>query len=109
MKKLSILFALILFFVCGTTVSASASEIAENPFETEISTGILDYIKTPIQSNPVLNNNDMTITAIDGLGSCTITVVISCGDIGVEVEVTADTCAEAGAVIDDIADKTDCG
>lgn len=109
MKKLTILFALALFFVCASAVSANAIEIAENPIEINISTEIPDHIKTPIQSSPFTEVADVPVTAVGDLGSCTIVAVISCGDVGFEVEVTADTCAEAGAVIDDVADKTNCG
>ncbi len=109
MKKLSILFALALFFVCGTAASANASEMAVNSIEVDITTEILDNIKTPIQSSSTIENANAPAIATGDLGSCTITAVISCGDVGFEVEVTADTCAEAGAVIDDVADKTNCG
>jgi len=62
-----------------------------------------------MQSSPTMENANVPAIAIGDLGSCTITAVISCGDVGFEVEVTADTCAEAGAVIDDLAGKTNCG
>lgn len=107
MKKLSLLFALALFFVCGTVSNASASEILEVTNQEYASFEVSSEIEFQHSSDFSLVSTIPNFNA-EALLQCTIVAQIMCGDVGIEVEVTADSCAEAGQVIDDIADMVEC-
>ncbi|SKB94958.1 hypothetical protein SAMN05660226_03978 [Parapedobacter luteus] len=107
MKKLSLLFALALFFVCGTALNASASAILEVTQQEYASFEVSNEIEFQHSSISSLVSAIPTSDAAE-LVQCTLVVEISCGGIGIIVEATGNTCAEAGAAIDDFADKVEC-
>lgn len=106
MKKLSLLFALALFFVCGTALNSNASEILEITEQEYASIEISNKIE--FQQNSNFSVVPAILAFAAELVDCTVTATISCGDVEIPVTATGDDCASAGAGIDELKDLMGC-
>lgn len=110
MKKLTFLLGAALFCVVATVSEVSASGISSINQDRSISLNILNEKEFP-EAFLISPASTVVASAAKDMAPCTITVVVSCegSSASVEVEATGDSCAEAGAAVDEVVDKINCG